>query len=334
MKRPVNRLDLRGILAGALLLTGCSSIGPNGSIPELTWPAPPEAPRVRLERVLTTDRDTGRERGFLDAFAGGSATPLFERPYGVAWSGGDLVVTDPGAGRLVVIGADGRVKKTPERLLGGPVGIAACRIGFVVTEPAAGRVSVVSPDLSKRETIAEGLSRPTGVACLGPDLFVLETGAHSIWYRKGDGTTGKWGRRGVGGGEFNYPAAIAAAGSLLFVGDTLNFRVQRIEAGSGEGAGSFGRLGDAAGETPRIKGIGFDARGVVWVTDALLDQVALYDGAGAYLMTIGGAGTGAGSFSFPAGVAGHPDGRVAVVDSLGRRVQVFRIVSAGGTDAR
>jgi hypothetical protein len=334
MRPSVNRRDSRGLLAGVLVLTGCTSVGATVSIPELTWPAPPEAPRVRLERVMTTDRDTGRERSFLDAFAGGSATPLFERPYGVAWSGGDLAVTDPGAGRLVVIGADGRVRKTPERLLEAPVGVAACRSGFVVTEPAAGRVSAVSADLARRETIVEGLSRPTGVACLGFDLFVLETGSHSIWYRKGDGTTGRWGRRGVASGEFNYPAAIATSASLLFVGDTLNFRVQKLDAGSGAAAGSFGRLGDAAGETPRIKGIGIDARGVVWVTDALLDQVALYDREGAYLMTVGGAGTGPGSFSFPAGVAGHPDGRVAVVDSLGRRVQIFRILSAGGTDAR
>ena len=219
-------------------------------------------------------------------------------------------------------------------MLESPMGVATCLGGFVVTEPAAGRVSSLAADLSTRETIAEGLSRPTGVACLGADLFVLDTGAHAIWFRRGDGRTGTWGGRGEGSGEFNFPAALAASDNLLFVGDTLNFRVQKIDARSGEGAGSFGRLGDAAGETPRIKGIGVDARGVVWVTDALLDQVALYERTGAYLMSVGAPGAGPGAFSFPAGVAGHPDGRVAVVDSLGRRVQVFRVLTVGGPDAR
>jgi sugar lactone lactonase YvrE len=300
----------------------------------MVWPAPPDAPRIRLERVVATDRDTGRDQGFLDALAGREAAPLFERPYGVAWNGGDLVVTDPGAGRLVVIAADGGVRRTPAGLLDRPVGIAVCRGGFVVSEPALGRVSAVSADLSSRDSIAEGLARPTGVACSGSDVFVLETGAHSIRFFRDDGRTGTWGRRGEGSGEFNFPAALAVSGDLLFVGDTLNFRIQRVNAASGAGAGSFGRLGDAAGEMPRIKGIGVDTRGVVWVTDALLDQVALYEGSGAYLMSVGGAGTGPGSFSFPAGVAGHSDGRVAVVDSLGRRVQVFRVLGTGGADER
>lgn len=327
-------VDTRLLLAGVLLCAGCTVTGANGNTPELVWPAPPEVPRVRLERVVTTDKDTGRERGVLDVLAGRGATPLFERPYGVAWSGGDLAVTDPAARRLVVIAADGRVRRSADGLLEAPVGVAGCRSGFVVTEPALGRVSSVSADLSKRETIAEGLARPTGVACSGSDVFVLETGSHVIWFRRGDGSQGTWGRRGEASGEFNYPAAIAASDDLLFVGDVLNFRVQKIDAGSGAGLGSFGRLGDAAGEMPRIKGIGIDATGVVWITDALLDQVALYERTGAYLMSVGGPGAGPGAFSFPAGVAGHPDGRVAVVDSLGRRVQIFRLLPAGGTDAR
>ena len=41
-----------------------------------------------------------------------------------------------------------------------------------------------------------------------------------------------------------------------------------------------------------------------------------------------GTGDEPGRFSFPAGIAAHPDGRIAVVDSLNRRVQVFRLVGA------
>jgi hypothetical protein len=43
-------------------------------------------------------------------------------------------------------------------------------------------------------------------------------------------------------------------------------------------------------------------------------------------MNLGGTGVEPGEFSFPSGIAAHPDGRVAVVDSLNRRVQVFRLL--------
>lgn len=325
---------VRWLLVLALAGAGCVSTSAGSGAPAKVWPEAPEEPRVRLERVFTTERDVRKGRTLLSLLAGREAAPLFGRPYGVAWVGEDLAVTDPAAGQLVVIGADGRVDRTPDGLLEGPMGIAACQGRIVVTEPAAGRVSVVSADLARRESLAEGLERPTGVACAGSDIFVLETARHAVWFRRADGRTGTFGRRGVANGEFNYPTAIVASGRVLLVGDTLNFRVQKLDAETGQNVGTFGRLGDAAGETPRIKGIGVDSNGRVWVTDALLDQVALYEQDGAYLMALGGNGTEPGSFAFPSGVAGHADGRVAVVDSLGRRVQIFRVLPAGGSDAR
>ena len=119
--------------------------------------------------------------------------------------------------------------------------------------------------------------------------------------------------------------AIAIAGDTLWVGDTLNFRIQRISLSSGEALSAFGQLGDASGETPRIKGIAVDRDGNLWVADALLDEVSLYKQSGEYLMGLGESGAEPGQFSFPAGVSAHSDGRVAIVDSLNRRVQIFRL---------
>ena len=39
-----------------------------------------------------------------------------------------------------------------------------------------------------------------------------------------------------------------------------------------------------------------------------------------------------GRFSFPAGIAAHPDGRVAVVDSFNLRLQIFGPPETGDTD--
>ena len=70
---------------------------------------------------------------------------------------------------------------------------------------------------------------------------------------------------------------------------------------------------------PRI----VDSEGRIWVTDGHLDRVSLYDEDGNLLISIGGTGSSPGEFSFPTGIAVHPDGRVAIVDSLNRRLQIF-----------
>jgi sugar lactone lactonase YvrE len=121
--------------------------------------------------------------------------------------------------------------------------------------------------------------------------------------------------------------SLVVAGDALWVGDVLNFRLQRLHAGSGRPLGVFGQLGDAGGEMPRIKGVAVDTTGYIWVSDAHLDQVALYNDDGDFLMNLGGRGESPGEFAFPAGIAAHPDGRVAVADSLNRRIQIFSLVN-------
>ncbi len=136
------------------------------------------------------------------------------------------------------------------------------------------------------------------------------------------------GGRGDGVGQFNYPTVIAPGLGKLWVGDTLNFRVQGFQPLTGEFSSSFGRLGDSPGEMPRLKGLAIDADGRLWISDAHLEQIAIYSQDGVFLTALGGPGRGPGDFSFPAGLAAHPDGRMAVVDSLNRRLQIFRLVKA------
>jgi sugar lactone lactonase YvrE len=312
-----------------LPLAGCSSLQPQTAPAELpSWPS--DQPRVKLERVIATrDHISGQRLGRW--FAGGKGEPLFERPYGVAWDGDDLLVTDPSAGRVLRLGAGGRVTRSADGLLVGPIGVAACSAGIVVADARSGKVALLDRDLELVSWMAEGLQRPTGVACLGDRIFVVETGAHQILILVTDGSRTVLGQRGGGAGEYNYPAALSPAGDeALWVGDTLNFRLQQIAADSGEALASFGNLGDAAGETPRIKGIAVDAASQVWVSDAYLDAVVLYAADGTFLMEIGRPGPDPGELAFPAGIAAHPDGRVAVADSLNRRLQVFRLVQSNG----
>jgi DNA-binding beta-propeller fold protein YncE len=283
---------------------------------------------VRLERIVELEQS----RGALGAVLGRreEETGLFVRPYGVAWEGDDLLVADPGARRLVRIGADGRVELSGDGAAGAPVFLASCPQGIVASDSQGGRVALLARHLSRERWIATDLERPTGIACVDTDVYVVETGRHRIVAIDSDGRHRAIGERGAGPGEFNFPTALAVVDTSLLLGDTLNFRVQRLDASTGDFQGEFGQIGDAPGEMPRIKGIAVDAAGQIWVSDAHTDRISIYDAQGMLLLSLGGRGSDPGRFSFPAGIAAHPDGRVAVVDSFNRRIQVFRVLDRVG----
>jgi len=324
---------------------------------------------VRLEKVIRTKGDLGRGR-WLRRLTGRRDPELFDRPYGVVWMGEDLVVTDPGARKVVRIAASGGITMTSADLFRSPIGIATCPSGIVVSDSASGRVGLLDEDLRLRRWIAEDLDRPTGVACRGERIFVVETGRHRVvafepvgWIApieprrrsvvEADGlfliptADGQevlvldedhivriLGRRGSAAGEFNFPTTLTLGMGSLWIGDSLNFRLQRFDPDSGEFDGSFGRIGDAAGEMPRLKGLAVDNGDRIWVTDAYLDQIALYEEDGRFLSSLGGHGAGPLEFSFPAGIAAHADGRVAIVDSLNRRLQIVRLAGAPANTGR
>jgi len=290
------------------------------------WPV--ESPRFELVRILRLRSDL-QKSSFSAWLHGGGKAPLFTRPYGVAWDGGSLLVADPGGGRVVRAGGDGSLHRSPEGLLGSPTFVAVCPEGIVVSDPPGGRVALLGGKLRLIRWIGEGLRRPTGVACLGDRVYVVETAAHRL-VRLVDGkAVPVLGGRGGASGQLNFPTALAADGSTLWIGDTLNFRLQHVDPASGRVLGGFGTLGDASGRMPRLKGVTVDLMGRVWVTDALLDQVALYTREGEYLMSIGRSGSAPGELAFPAGVAAAADGRVAVADAFNRRLQIFASIPAG-----
>lgn len=211
-----------------------------------------------------------------------------------------------------------------------PMAVAVCDAGIVVTDSRGGKVVLFNRQLRFEKVIADSLNRPTGVACAAGEVLVVETGGHRIVVFEENGDTRFIGSRGTGRGEFNYPTSIMVVDGEIWVGDALNFRVQRFGLASGATVGSFGELGDSVGEMPRVKDLAMDSFGNLWVSDAHLDAVSLFTREGGYLMSIGRTGSGPGEFAFPAGVAAHADGRVAVSDSLNARVQVFRVLGANG----
>ncbi len=306
---------------------GCGS-APASGVPagkDLVWPR--AEPRVRLERVIEIGREPAVRR-FWRGVSGRERPELFRRPYGMAWDGQDLLIADPGAARILRIDLRGRVTARNSRELVSPIGIAVCGDRVVVTDSAAGVVRLLGRELDESRILASGLERPTGVVCRGREVVVAETGRHRLLALRFDARGEVVDRRTIGGrgdgpGQFNYPTSLAWTDDSLWIGDSMNFRVQELDHATGEYLGHFGRLGDAPGDMPRIKGLAVDTLGQLWISDAHLDQVWLYRADGTFLMSLGQAGSAAGEFSFPAGIAAA-GGRMAVADSLNRRVQVFR----------
>lgn len=320
------RPDERGAIAlGTFLLVASAACAPRAvrtTVPAgLAWP--PGGPRVALASVIETRR---AGMALFSWIAGEKNAPLFERPYGLAWQGGDLVVADPAARRLVRVAASGKVAQSNPDPDFAPLMIASCADGLVASDSESGRVARFDSELRRVSWLAQGLDRPTGIACEAGAVWVAETGAHRLVVLGRDGSRRVIGGRGTGDSQFNFPVALARQGDTVLVGDTLNFRIQRLDGATGRFLGSFGRLGDAAGDTPRLKGIAVDSAGHVWASDAHLDQVSIYTPQGQLLLSLGRSGGAPGEFAFPAGVAAHSDGRVAVADALNRRVQVFRLL--------
>jgi sugar lactone lactonase YvrE len=309
-------------------LAACAVVAPRqkaeSEAPARAWP--PENPRVRLERVIELgprreSRWFGRRQGVEGA----------ERPFAATWLGEDLVVTDPDARRLLRVHASGRVdfsSSMPDTSL---VGITACLGGLVVSDSRQGTVTRWDESLVPRQRLAANLLRPSGLACAGDTVFVAETGRHRIVALREGAAARAFGGRGETRGQFNFPTFLALSRNGLWIADTLNFRLQRLDPATGFWAGGFGQLGDALGDLPRTKGVAVDPLGRLWVSDGLLDRVLVFQESGDLLLVIGGPGQAPGEFAFPAGIAMNPDGRVAIVDSLNRRLQIFRSLAEAGT---
>jgi len=153
-----------------------------------------------------------------------------------------------------------------------------------------------------------------------------------IFERSTGKVSDRFGRRGEQPGEFNYPTALAFAGDgSLFVVDQINARVQ-IFSPDGEYLETLGGRGTGYGQFVRPKDIAIDALDYVYVTDGAFNNVQIFNRDLELLTFVGRGGNGPGEFQVPGGVAANEQG-FAVVDQLGKRVQIFRYLQPRGPEA-
>lgn len=330
------------MLLALLGMAGCSPGGDRAvdlAPPEvdIVWPAPPEDARIRFLYAFDEPSDLGTRTSIFsrlwELIAGGKSRSLV-RPYAIAADGPLLVVTDPGSGAVHIFD---REKRSYERVtaagnerLRSPVGVAIGNDRIYVSDSALGIVFIFDRDGGLVGKM-DGFQRPTGLARdrQSGRLFVADTLAHSILAYDSEGRElFRFGSRGSGEGEFNYPTHLAIAGGHLVVNDNMNFRIQLFDL-DGKRQSGFGTHGDSSGQFSQPKGVAVDSEGHIYVAEAMVNRVQIFDRDGRFLLAFGGQGANVGSFVMPAGIAIVED-KIYVADSYNSRVQVFEFLGGGG----
>jgi sugar lactone lactonase YvrE len=282
-------------------------------------PADSRVVRVSQDGAVTTLAGSATVRGYVD---GPGADALFDGPAGL-WN--------DGAGTLYVADERNAV-------------LRAVDLATSAVTTYAGAQSIGSRDGTG---IAAQFSGPAGVVSDGTTAYVADTGNDTI--RKvvlatGAVTTlaGAVGEASFADGagsvaRFDQPQGLAidCAAQALYVADTANRRIRRVDLGDGSVSTLTVRVakGDPFIGFDAPSGIALDA-GRLFVTDYTDDVVVAIDLATAIVSTIAGTygvpgradGTGVGAaFYGPLGLAADGHGRLFVADDLNEMIRTVDI---------
>ncbi len=138
---------------------------------------------------------------------------------------------------------------------------------------------------------------------------------HEIWSPIGSQDATVYVRKDLGGSGMLEPLQLA-------VQDT-SARDYPAEAVELPPARAFGGSGAGSGQLSEPRGVASDPRGNLYVADTKNSRIAVFDGSGGFLRTIGVRGQGDGQLNEPCGVAVAPDGEIFVADTWNHRVARF-----------
>jgi DNA-binding beta-propeller fold protein YncE len=322
-------------VAAALALGCATTVAPERVATTPCWPPPPAEPRVVYVQSITGPADLGLRASLwgrlAKALTGGTRrSEAFIKPFGVALDeAGNLCVTDTGAAQVVFFDRQRKAYRRWNQVgpyaFVSPVAVARQNGLFYVADSGLGRVVVFNEQGQLRYEIAAPLERPSGLVIVDDRLYVADAQAHCILVFDLTGhLQSRWGARGSGPGEFNFPTHLAAdTQRRLYVTDSLNCRLQVFDP-TGKFLTAIGSLGDGSGHFSRPKGVAVDGGGHIYVADALFDNLQIFNLEAQFLLNVGTAGSGPGEFWMPTGIAIGRDNRIYVADAYNCRVQVFQ----------
>jgi len=313
----------------------CPALALGKTNPPPAWPPPPAEARVVYVRDIASPADIGAKPSFLSRLADwvtgvAKNKGRLDKPFGLCLDdSGNLLVTDTGANAVCLLDL-ARKKWTRWESVGktrfkSPVAVARHGQTIFVADSALGKVIAFDEKGKLLFEITKELDRPSGLARLGDKLYISDSQRHQVVVCGVRGEfVSKFGRRGGGPGEFNFPTHVSVdAGGRICVTDSLNNRIQIFDA-NGQFVRAFGSAGDGPGCFSRPKGVAADGDGHLYVVDAVFDNVQVFDDQGRLLLNWGEAGTGPGQFWLPNAIAIGRGNEIYVADSYNHRIQVFR----------
>lgn len=314
-------------------LIGCSAT--KEMTPEYYWPTPPETPRYKFLNIIQDNSYFSNSKSkLLDVLAGEEKSRFFFRPFGIIVDKNKTIyVTDTNLKKVIVIDdTQKKVKYIGDKgtyKLHTPIDIAVADNDLIfVTDSFLKRVFVYdkSGNLLKMIGGDSIFLSPTGIAydSLYKRLYIVDTNQHCVIVMNLDGQEiFRFGERGSGDGQFNFPVDIAIGLDKVYVVDSFNGRIQIFDL-AGKYISKFGGFGTSPGYFSRPKSIALDSDENIYVTDAAFDNFQIFNQNGEILMFIGGPGPNIGEFQLPAGIFIDHNDNVYVVDQLNCRIQVFQ----------
>lgn len=337
----------RTILCIALLASACSTVKRK----DVVWPPPPETARIKFVTAFRSEEDlddSGFKR-FTRSVLGTDTNVRLSQPMGVAISpdGERIYVADSRGSQVVV--ADVKNNKmsrfTPDQ--GGfmsPFNVAVdAEENVYVSDAQAKSVSAYRKTGERLWSVTGDLERPTGLALDEARKILYVADSSRVMYDthrvfaydlQGHRLRQVGGQRGSDPGEFNFPLYLAVdRDGNLFVGDTMNFRIQVFDK-DGQFVRQYGEHGDSPGDFSRLKGLAFDGFGNLYAADGDHSVVQLFNREFQPLMFFGGLANMLEYFDIPSCVAiDRKINRIYVCNEQNPRVNVYDLVNTKADDS-
>lgn len=306
-------MNFHPLFLAILTAAAIAGAGETGKSEPVFFPPLPESPHYQWLRSYSTAEEFGEKDGWLSKLLFGKANEDegLGKPYGIGAYDGKIYLCDAGSGDVRILDLSGKktgwLAKSQKVSLLKPINITIDQqTGYKFVSDAALKKVVV---FDKRDKFVRAFEDPAGWAptdavIYGPELFVVDVQNHRV--KVLDVKTGKIlravGEPGSGDGQLFKPTNIAIGpGGLLYVSDTINFRVQ-VFSRNGLFKRSIGKLGRRPGDFARPKGVAVDRDNRLYVVDAGFDNVQVFNPERKPLIFLGGTGNDPGQMYLPAKV--------------------------------